>query len=185
MVTSKKGSNPHERHWLRFLEEQGDRPFRRQDFAEVVYQHIRPRKMDTARTIADFYIERARRAGKLVKAGHVHWKQLATNQRKLLSGRAVAEAADLCVLKLETRCPSKYVTVDLETGDVWGSDVTGGGWKRATYDASAEAATILSGTTDKANEELRAQVAKLTEERDQLRKALGVTEPTALEQAKV
>ncbi|MEX3983864.1 hypothetical protein AB4Y45_33305 [Paraburkholderia sp. EG287A] len=181
-VPSKKGSSPHGRRWLSFLEAQGGQPFRRQDFAEVVYQNIRPRKMDTAREIADFYMERARSAGEIVKAGHVHWKQLMTNQRKLLSGRTVADAPDLCELKLTTRCPSKWVAVDLETGDVYGSDITGSGWKRATYDAAAEAATILSGAADKANEELRAQVAQLTKERDLFLEGVNLVSSIALEE---
>ncbi|RQR65513.1 hypothetical protein DIE18_03430 [Burkholderia sp. Bp9125] len=172
MATNKKTSNLHERHWLRFLEVQGDRPFRRQDFAEVLYQHLRPRKMDVAKEVADEFMERARRAGQLVKAGHVHWKQVTLGERKLLSGRIVRDASDVCTLKLETRCPSKWVAVDLETGETWGSDVAGNGWKRASNDATAEAAAILTGAENQAGVELRAQVAKLQEERAMLRKVL-------------
>lgn len=172
MATTKKTSNPHERHWIRFLEAQGDRPFRRQDFAEVVYQHLRPRKMDVATKVADEFMERARRAGQLVKSGHVHWKQVTLDERKLLSGRVVRDASEVRTLKLETRCPSKWVAVDLETGETWGADVAGESWKRASYDATADAAAILAGAENQASVELRAQVAKLQEERDMLRKAL-------------
>lgn len=173
MATNKKPNNSHERHWLHFLEAQGDRPFRRQDVAEVLYPHLRPRKMDVAKEVADEFMERARRAGQLVKAGHVHWKQVPTQQRKLLSGRIVDEAPEVCRLTLETRCPAKYVAVDLETGEVWGSRAIGdAGWMRATSEATADASAILARAGNQAVEEMRAQVAKLTEERKLLRDAL-------------
>jgi hypothetical protein len=127
--------------WTQFLELQGEKPFRRQDVAELMYPLTSPRNRDAARDLADTAIQQARRDGKLVKAGHVHWKQLTVPERVLASGRVVRETPEPTRLTLETRCPGKWVALDLETGDIWAG--TPKGWTRAPYSAIDEARTAL------------------------------------------
>ncbi|MBK3780235.1 hypothetical protein G3A43_08190 [Paraburkholderia aspalathi] len=131
-----------EQVWERFLEAQGDKPFRRQDLAELLYPLRTPRDMATARVLADRFIQKARRDGKLVKAGHVHWKQVSLNERVLKSGRVVRESHELTALTLSTRCPAKWLALDLESGDVWAG--TEKGWTRAPYASLAEAREALN-----------------------------------------
>lgn len=48
--------------------------------------------------------------------------------RRLIDGSMAAELGGAQTLRLETRCPEKWLAVDLETGDVWRG--TTSGWKR-------------------------------------------------------
>lgn len=128
--------------WQRFLEERGDQPFRRQDVAVLLYPLGRPRDRQTASVLADRFIQQARGEGKLVKAGHVHWKQVSLNERVLKSGRVVRESHELTALTLSTRCPAKWLALDLESGDVWAG--TEKGWTRAPYASIAEAREALN-----------------------------------------
>jgi hypothetical protein len=134
-----------EQVWAQFLETQGDKPFRRQDIAALLYPLTSPRSRGAASAQAHQVIQAARRAGKLVKAGHVHWKQVTLNERVLKSGRVVRESHELKALTLSTRCPAKWLALDLETGDIWAG--TEKGWTRAPYASIAEAreALIMDG----------------------------------------
>jgi len=128
--------------WNAFREARGDRPFRRQDVAELFYPNLRPRKMASAIVLADTLMAAARSAGELVKAGHVAWKFNVKTERTLLSGRTVAELPEVKSITLTTRCPAKWVVVDLETGHVW----SGAGstmWTNASVAERDEAAAIL------------------------------------------
>ncbi|KVP17140.1 hypothetical protein [Burkholderia ubonensis] len=143
MATSQKVSVAHQRIFDRFLEEQGDKPFRRQDIADALYPHMRPRAMGNARALADVLLRPLHSAGRLVKAGHVHWRLVVASERTLKGGRQVREYGDAKQLTLTTRCPEKWVSIDLETGDVW--EGSADGWKRAGSTAQQEAAGILGG----------------------------------------
>jgi hypothetical protein len=48
--------------------------------------------------------------------------------RRLIDGSMAADLGEAQTLRLETRCPEKWLAVDLETGDVWRG--TTSGWKR-------------------------------------------------------
>jgi uncharacterized protein (DUF2237 family) len=61
--------------------------------------------------------------------------------RTLKSGRLVPEAPQPVEVVLFTRCPAKWVSVDLETGDVWVFAETT--WKRASDEAVAELSAML------------------------------------------
>jgi hypothetical protein len=141
VASIKQVSVAHRRIVDRFLEERGDKPFRRQDVAEALYPHIRPRAMGNATALADTFMQQLQRAGRLVKAGHIHWRLVVPTERTLKSGRQVREHADAQQLTLTTRCPQKWVAVDLETGDVWAGSAEG--WARATSALAVEAATVL------------------------------------------
>jgi len=73
--------------------------------------------------------------------------------RVLLSGRKVPELKGLIDLSLETHCPEKWVTVDLETGDVWSGCKSG--WYSATVAVRGEAAACLSAQTARSENLLR------------------------------
>jgi hypothetical protein len=142
MATGQKVSAAQERAFAGFVEAQGDKPFRRQDLAEVLQRHTTPRSMDTARKLADVFIQRLQATNKLVKAGHVHWRLVVSDERTLKSGRTVPDLAEVMKLVLDTRCPQKWAAVDLETGQGWVGAADG--WKRADDTVRAEAAVILA-----------------------------------------
>lgn len=64
-------------------------------------------------------------------------------ERTLRGGRVVPEQEENVMLALKTKCPDKWVVVDLETGDVWGGGMAG--WTRAAEDLRSEARAVLSG----------------------------------------
>lgn len=142
MATGKKVTGVQERVFASFVEKQGDKQFRRQDLAQVMRPYTSPRSLDTAGQLADIFIQRARAAGTLVKAGHVHWRFVVAAERTLHSGRVVPDLPEVQKLSLDTRCPQKWAAVDLETGQVWAG--TPDGWKNADGGVRVEIAAILA-----------------------------------------
>ncbi len=142
MASNSQISATHQRVIYRFIAAQGSKPFRRQDIADALYPHIRPRLMDNARALADKAMQALQRERRLVKAGHVHWSLVVPTSRTLKSSRVVPEHKEVQQLTLSTHCPQKWVAVDLETGDVWAG--SNDGWKRATAAVRGEALAALS-----------------------------------------
>lgn len=68
--------------------------------------------------------------------------------RTLLSGRKVPELPAPVTLPLESRCPEKWLAVDLQTGDIWRRG--GEGWRRATAEQLAELAALAKEALDHA-----------------------------------
>lgn len=63
------------------------------------------------------------------------------NRCTLRSGRSIRLTAQTMMLPITTRCPEKWVSLDLETGDVWmGSD---DGWRRASPEICREAMEVM------------------------------------------
>ena len=62
-------------------------------------------------------------------------------ERTLRSGRRVKEVAEELPLTISTRCPEKWVAVDLETGEAWAG--TPDGWRRVRDTQRREAASAL------------------------------------------
>lgn len=60
-----------------------------------------------------------------------------------ISGRALKEHEPPVTLTLTTRVPSKWLAVDMETGEAW-EGTPAGTWARADAKARKEAATALS-----------------------------------------
>ncbi|WP_321908265.1 hypothetical protein [Burkholderia cepacia] len=91
-----------------------------------------PEQRIVAANAADRFMSEARKAEKLVKAGHIHWRfsGVQSQTRTLIDGRVVAETPETHRLVVESHFPSKWLSVDLETGDVWQADETGR-WKKA------------------------------------------------------
>lgn len=132
-----------ERAFKQFMEEQGDKPFRRQDIAEAIYKTMKPRVLGNAMLIADVFLNRLKASGTLVKAGHVHWQVTVPTVRTLKSGRTVPAATKGTTdLKVITLCPKKWVSIDLETGNVWEGSTKG--WTRASSEVRNEAKSILN-----------------------------------------
>ncbi|MBU9200185.1 hypothetical protein KTD31_02040 [Burkholderia multivorans] len=140
MATKSKLNAAQERAAAAFFEELGDKPFRRADLAAVLRRHTRPQLTGNSLEAADMVMGRLKAERKLEKAGHVHWRVVRPENRKLLSGRSVAENSAVTDLSLKTHCPDKWVVVDLETGEV----LAGGkdGWKSATKALAREAADL-------------------------------------------
>lgn len=104
-------------------------PFRRGGISKVLYPLTSPRSHPTADLLADIIMREFAKAGSIQRHGHLHWVKV-TKERKLLSGRTVPELETSMTLKLETRAPAKWVSVDLSTGEAWlGSQA---GWRKAT-----------------------------------------------------
>jgi hypothetical protein len=66
--------------------------------------------------------------------------------RRLISGRTVVDGVTSTALTLATRCPEKWVCVDLETGECWTHD--GHAFLRASAQVRAECATALAAGED-------------------------------------
>jgi hypothetical protein len=126
--------------WAAFVTLHAKTPhFRRSEIAEFLAQRLagtrRPTReqREVAAAAADRFMKEARKAEKPVKSGHVHWRfsGVEDRTRKLIDGRVIAEFPEVCTLTLKSRCPTKWLSVDLETGDVWQSDEAGC-WTNAT-----------------------------------------------------
>lgn len=121
-----------------------DKPFRRADLSERVMRLGRPRTRDNADRLADAILKEAARAGQIARHGHLHWVRVSMNpgSRQLRSGRLVPERQDKVTLTVDTRVPTKYVLVDLETGDIWEGSARGV-WTRSSERARSEAARLI------------------------------------------
>ena len=128
---------------LHLLDSKGVTPFRRSDLMALIFPMTSPRSRDRANDIADLLIKEAAKAGTIVRQGHLHWIKTSA-ERKLLSGRQVAELASDVNLTLTTKCPSNWQAVDLESGEIW-TGTTDGGWTRASAEARAEVAAAAKG----------------------------------------
>lgn len=129
--------------FAQFREGLGDAPFRRADLLAVLYPKTRPRNNQAAGAIGQRLIKAAVDRGEIVKAGHVHWRFVSTGSRTLKDGRVVTEHSDVVQVNITTRCPEKYVLVDLETGDVWNASLAG--YKVADQASRRCAQAILGG----------------------------------------
>lgn len=125
------------------LDRQGQEPFRRSDLMALIFPMTNPRSRDRANDIADLLINEAAKAGTVTRHGHLHWVKV-SSVRKLLSGRQVAELADNVNLTLTTKCPTKWMAVDLESGEIW-TGTNDGSWTRASSDLRAEVAAAAKG----------------------------------------
>jgi hypothetical protein len=126
----------HLRAFERFIEAAGMEPFRRSYLSEQIYPLTNPRSRQRADEIAHALIQDGAKRGQLQRHGHLHWMRV-TSGRTLKSGRSVPELHAEVVLTTTTRCPAKWASVDLETGDVWVADEMGR-WKRPSQAALAE-----------------------------------------------
>lgn len=63
--------------------------------------------------------------------------------RKTLGGCAIEVHNEPLILNLTTKVPTKWVAVDLETGDVW-SGQRDGKWKRADSRVRREVTAVVS-----------------------------------------
>ena len=126
--------------WTALLDEKGLTPFRRSDLAERLYPLTRPRSRESAEAAADKIIKAAAGRGEISRFGHLHWK-LVEKTRTLHSGRAVEQTDALISLNHNTRCPAKWATVDMETGEVYVGNVNG--WKKAPPELVDELRALL------------------------------------------
>ena len=116
-------------------------PFRRSHLSEALYPTTRPRSRVTANAIADRALSHLSREGAIERSGHLHWIMVSST-RILKSGRPVAERSEVVSLPLRTRCPDKWVAVDLETGEVW-RGTPGGEWQTADVETRRDVAAVL------------------------------------------
>lgn len=128
-----------------------DKPFRRSDLAARLKRFARSGSKVSPDEIADAVMKEAAKAGQVARSGHLHWVRvsIAAGARKLKSGRLVAEHKETVKLSVDTHVPTKYVVVDLETGDVWQGSPRGA-LVRADNESIAEAASIVSPGSAKA-----------------------------------
>jgi hypothetical protein len=115
-------------------------PFRRSALSKVLYPLTAPRSAQRADQLADSLMRELSKLGKIQRHGHLHWVKVSL-ERVLRSGRVVPELADTVSLTLTTRCPAKWLSLDMETGDVWVGSAAG--WRRATAAEHKEAVACL------------------------------------------
>ena len=123
------------------LDRFGRTRFRRSDVAAAMYPLTTPRDRQRADELAGQALRQAQASGRIRREGHLHWIRTSST-RTLLDGRVVPELDKPVVLGLETKCPGKWLSVDMETGQVWERTATT--WKAAS--PAAMAALRLIGT---------------------------------------
>ena len=116
-------------------------PFRRSAMSNALYPLTSPRSYPAADRLAGGVMAEMAKAGRIQRHGHLHWVTVSI-ERTLRGGRKVPELADTVTLKLKTHCPRKWLSVDLETGDVWAGDAKG--WRRATEAERKEGLACLA-----------------------------------------
>lgn len=119
--------------WAMFMTLNANAPYiRRSQVIDFLAHSVRRDQRELAIKAADQFMKEARKDEKLVKSGHVHWRfaGISDRPRKLIDGRVIAENT-MTVLEINTRLPLKWLSVDLETGDVWQASEPGQ-WVRAT-----------------------------------------------------
>ncbi|VWC78742.1 hypothetical protein BLA39750_01041 [Burkholderia lata] len=145
MTTTSQTDKKLEASWATFVTLFAKHPFfRKSQVADFLVESLSgprrptPEQRTVAAKAADRFMAEARKAEKLVKAGHIHWRfaGVQSQTRTLIDGRVAAEAPETRRLVVESRCPTKWLSVDLETGDVWQADETGR-WKSATAETMA------------------------------------------------
>ena len=129
-----KGLTPAQRRVVeRFLIETTG-PFRRGDLTERLLRLLRTERgpQDRSRKKSDDLAASALRqlasAGRIRQHGHQHWIAC-TATRVLRDGSVVPETQAPVTLSLVTRCPQKWLAVDLETGEIWAGSERGM-WRR-------------------------------------------------------
>lgn len=83
-----------------------------------------PRSHPKATELAGLVISEAGKDGLIRREGHVHWVRVASH-RKALSGRRLVELPAPMDLSVNTKVPSKWAFVDLETGEVFAGSEQG------------------------------------------------------------
>lgn len=86
-----------------------------------------------ARKLAASALRQLANAGRIRRHGHQHWI-VCTATRVLRDGSVVPETQAPVTLSLTTRCPQKWLAVDLETGEVWAGSERGT-WRREALGA--------------------------------------------------
>lgn len=122
------------------LAEKGHTRFRRLELATRLYPITRPRSQPLANTLAERIMKDAARAGLIERTGHQHWIRSQLG-RMLKSGRCVPDTLEPVEIALRTKCSAKWVSVDLETGDMWVPEKLT--WKRASPVVVAELRSLL------------------------------------------
>lgn len=122
------------------LDVKGCERFRRSELAVRLYAKTNPRSHSRADKLAELLIQDAARHGKIVRTGHLHWMRVQAT-RVLKSGRTAADLPELVSLSLQTRCPEKWLSIDMESGEIWlGSQ---SGWRRAPASVTVELRALL------------------------------------------
>ncbi|MCV0441293.1 MAG: hypothetical protein K5880_22085 [Hydrogenophaga sp.] len=111
------------------LDHVGNMRFRRSDLSERLLALTSPRSRARADALATVLIKEAAAQGRIRRDGHQHWVASARG-RTLRDGSLVPELNELQQLSLHTRCPQKWLAIDMESGEVW--QPTAQGWRRAT-----------------------------------------------------
>ena len=121
-----------------------DGVFRRSTLSKVMYPLTNPRSRPLADQLAEVLIRGLSKNGRIQRHGHLHWIKV-SQSRTLMSGRTVPELDAITRLPLSTHCPGKWLSLDLETGEVWAGNQSGC-WRLATPDERSEARACLEET---------------------------------------
>lgn len=83
-----------------------------------------PRSRPRATELAGLVMNGAAKDGIIRRDGHVHWARVASH-RTSLGGRKLVELPAPMELPINTKVPSKWAFVDLETGEVFAGSEKG------------------------------------------------------------
>ncbi len=121
------------------LEHFGTNRFQRSDLSDRLLALTSPRSRARADALAALLMKEAAAQGRIRREGHQHWVASARG-RTLLDGTLVPELDELQQVSLETRCPQKWLAIDMESGEVW--QPIAKRWRRATLAQMKLAARI-------------------------------------------
>ena len=93
-------------------------PCRKSAISQAIYPLTVPRSHEVAGQLAGKLLRELAGAGRVQRHGHQHWVKV-ISERTLRSGRRVPELPSVIDLALTTRCPTKWLSIDLETGELW------------------------------------------------------------------
>lgn len=142
MTLNKINVTDKHRHALtRVIDAVGEGRFRRSDLSACIYPLTTPRSRERADLISDRVLREAAAAGQIRREGHQHWVKVGQG-RRLIDGKLVPELPSCQKLVLDTKCPDKWLAVDLETGEVWRGSAKG--WKRHAGQHRAAVSGLLA-----------------------------------------
>ncbi|MFK4705584.1 hypothetical protein ABIC83_002423 [Roseateles asaccharophilus] len=141
-LTAPKVTQKHRDALSSVIDQFDGKPFRRGDLATWIHPLTKPRSWPLADMLASLVLKEAVTAGQVSQNGEAYVPSAAVNgSRPLIGGGVAAEFKREQKLDIGTKCPGKWVSIDLETGDIWmGTEL---GWRQANAEQRRRAEAAL------------------------------------------
>lgn len=141
-LTAPKVTQKHRDALFSVIDQFDGKAFRRGDLATWIHPLTRPRSWPMADVLAHQVLKDAVKAGQISQRGEAYMASPAVSgSRSLIGGGVAAEFKMSQKLGLDTKCPGKWVSIDLETGHIWmGTEL---GWRQASAEQRRRAEAAL------------------------------------------